>query len=292
MAYDPELDLLYIGIGQRLALESEYPQPWRRRQPVSLSSIVALRPDTGEYVWHYQTTPGETWDYTSTQHILLADVTIEGQPRKVLMQAPKNGFFYVLDRTNGQLISAKPFATVNWATAIDPTSGPSRRESTDGALSRIPRHPSLSMPGPVGAHNWHPMSFSPRTGLVYIPVMTCCSSISTIQTSKPTSIGFNIGIDNVAAACRRGIRKAESTPHSRRSTGTLEHGIRSTQKRSGRRAPGRVERRRALDRRRSRIPRQHDRLVRGLRREQRQEAMVVPRANGCRRGAHDVHGRR
>src|SRR6185295_14988413 len=88
-----------------------------------LSSIVALRPDTGEYVWHYQETPGESWDYTATQHIILADLTIGGQPRKVLMQAPKNGFFYVLDRTNGQLISAEAFTTINWASKVDMATG-------------------------------------------------------------------------------------------------------------------------------------------------------------------------
>ena len=103
MAYDPDLDLLYIGVGNG--------SPWnqRLRSPeggdnLFLSSIVALRPDTGEYAWHYQTTPGDTWDFTATQHIVLADLDIAGESRKVLMQAPKNGFFYVLDRTDGSLI--------------------------------------------------------------------------------------------------------------------------------------------------------------------------------------------
>ena len=106
MAYDPELDLLYIGTGNG--------SPWNRaiRSPgggdnLFLSSIVALKPDTGEYVWHYQTTPGDTWDYTATQHMILADLTIDGRARKVIMQAPKNGFFYVLDRATGELISAE-----------------------------------------------------------------------------------------------------------------------------------------------------------------------------------------
>src|SRR5580658_2082681 len=109
MAYDPDLELLYIGVGNG--------SPWnqRLRSPgggdnLFLSSIVALKPDTGEYVWHFQTTPGESWDYTATQHIVLADLTIDGQPRKVLMQAPKNGFFYVLDRATGKLVSAQPYS--------------------------------------------------------------------------------------------------------------------------------------------------------------------------------------
>ena len=108
MAYDADLNLLYIGTGNG--------SPWNRhlRSPAGgdnlfLASIVALNPDTGEYVWHYQNTPGDTWDYTSTQHIILADLEIDGEMRQVLMQAPKNGFFYVIDRTNGDFISAEPF---------------------------------------------------------------------------------------------------------------------------------------------------------------------------------------
>ena len=104
--------------------------PWNQayRSPgggdnLYLSSIVALKPKTGDYVWHYQTTPGETWDFTATQHIILADLNIGGQTRKVLMQAPKNGFFYVLDRTNGKLISAKPYTTITWASGVDMATG-------------------------------------------------------------------------------------------------------------------------------------------------------------------------
>src|ERR1700752_1286869 len=122
MAYDPELDLLYLGVGNG--------SPWDRksRSPgggdnLFVSSIMALRPDTGEYVWHYQTTPGETWDFTATQHLILADLTIDGKRRPVIMQAPKNGFFYVLDRVSGELISANNYAVVNWASGIDSTTG-------------------------------------------------------------------------------------------------------------------------------------------------------------------------
>lgn len=158
MAYDPELDLLYVGVGNG--------SPWNQsiRSPeggdnLFLSSIVAVRPDTGEYVWHYQTTPGETWDYTATQHMILAEIEIDGVQRKVIMQAPKNGFFYVIDRTNGEFISAENFVEVNWATHIDQTTG-RPVEIADARYSG--KAPHLQLPGPLGAHNWHPMSYSPR----------------------------------------------------------------------------------------------------------------------------------
>ena len=122
MAYDPELDLLYIGTGNG--------SPWnyKVRSPdggdnLFLSSIIALRPDNGEYVWHYQTTPGDNWDYTATQHIILADLIIDGQNRKILMQAPKNGFFYVIDRLTGELISAENYVRVTWANKINIETG-------------------------------------------------------------------------------------------------------------------------------------------------------------------------
>ncbi|MDP6980283.1 MAG: PQQ-dependent dehydrogenase, methanol/ethanol family [Myxococcota bacterium] len=166
MAYDPELDLLYIGVGNGT--------PWNQqiRSPgggdnLFLSSIVALRPDSGEYVWHYQTTPGETWDYTATQHIILADMEIEGRTRKVLMQAPKNGFFYVLDRTDGSLLSANNYIPITWASHVDMKTG--RPVETEGA--RYENKTFLLMPSYLGGHNWHPMSFNPQTGLVYIPVL-------------------------------------------------------------------------------------------------------------------------
>lgn len=166
MAYDPELDLLYVGVGNG--------GPWDRkvRSPgggdnLFLSSIVALRPDSGEYVWHFQQVPGDEWDYTATQHMILADVQIDGQPRKVLMQAPKNGYFYLLDRTNGAFISGTPYVPITWSKGLDPKTGrpdivPEARYSDTGK-------PFLGMPSPAGGHSWQPMSFSRKTGLVYFP---------------------------------------------------------------------------------------------------------------------------
>jgi PQQ-dependent dehydrogenase (methanol/ethanol family) len=167
MAYDPVLDLLYIGTGNGA--------PWNRdeRSPgggdnLYLSSIVALRGSTGEYVWHYQTTPGDDWDYTATQPLMLLDLEIRGRQRATIVQAPKNGFFYVIDRITGEFISAQPFADhLTWATGVDqetgrPIEAPNARYGRTGG--------AYLAPGPTGAHNWWPMAYNPGTGLVYLPM--------------------------------------------------------------------------------------------------------------------------
>jgi len=163
LAFDPELNLMYVGTGNG--------SPWARskRSPkggdnLYLSSIVALNPDTGKYVWHYQETPGDNWDYTATQPMILADIKVAGKPRKVILHAPKNGFFFVIDRTNGKFISAKNFVDVNWASGYDKNGRP-----IEIAAARENTKPGDSVPGPFGAHNWHPMSYSPQTGLAYLP---------------------------------------------------------------------------------------------------------------------------
>lgn len=166
MIYDPDLDLLYIGVGNasffNRTLRSE-----GRGDNLFVSSIVALRPRTGEYVWHYQTTPGDSWDFTATQNLILADLEIDSRRRKVIMQAPKNGFFYVLDRVTGQFISARNFVPVNWASGIDQKTG---RPIVNESIARYGLgEAKVVSPDSVGAHNWQPMSFSAKTGLVYIP---------------------------------------------------------------------------------------------------------------------------
>ncbi len=166
MAYDAELNQLYIGVGNGSPWNSYVRSP-EGGDNLYLSSIVALNPDNGEYIWHYQTTPGERWDYTATQHMILAELPIEGEQRQVIMQAPKNGFFYVIDRTNGKLISAEPYARVNWASHIDLETG--RPVFTDVADYRD--EPKFTLPSMVGAHNWHPMAYHPEHKLVYIPVI-------------------------------------------------------------------------------------------------------------------------
>jgi PQQ-dependent dehydrogenase (methanol/ethanol family) len=193
MAYDPELDIMYFGIGNGT--------PWNHMKRsggkgdnLFLSSILALKPDTGEYVWHYQTTPGESWDYTATQHIMLADLNIGGQPRKVLMQAPKNGFFYVIDRATGQLISAKNYVPITWATHVDMATG--RPVETPGA--RYEKNPVLALPGPLGGHNWQPMAFNPKTGLVYIPTQATPFPYTDEKGFEVRTGGWNTGTDFLA----------------------------------------------------------------------------------------------
>jgi quinohemoprotein ethanol dehydrogenase len=149
LAYDPDADLLYVGTGNGSPWNHEHRSPGGGDN-LYLSSIVALRPDTGKYVWHYQTTPGDNWDYNAAQSMVLADLTIQGRPRKVVMQAPKNGFFYVIDRLTGEFISAAPFVNVTWATGIDANGRPIE---TPGA--RYGAQPVRITPGPGGAH--HPL---------------------------------------------------------------------------------------------------------------------------------------
>jgi quinohemoprotein ethanol dehydrogenase len=163
-AYDPALGLVYIGTGNG--------SPWNReiRSPgggdnLFLSSIVAVDVKTGEYKWHYQTTPGETWDYTAVQQMILADMKIGGKDRKVIMQAPKNGFFYVLDRETGELLKADAYTYVNWATHVDLKTG----RPVETPNSRYEKFNKLVSPSPIGGHNWQAMAYNPVTKLVYIP---------------------------------------------------------------------------------------------------------------------------
>lgn len=196
VAYDPELDLLYIGTGN----SSPYSRKIRsdgKGDNLYLGSIVALRPDTGQYVWHFQQTPGDEWDFTATQHIVLADLVIGGKPRKTLLQAPKNGFFYVLDRATGKFISGQPYAKVTWATGLDPKTGrpnvvPEARYSETGKQAVV-------FPSPWGAHNWQPTSFNPQTGLVYIPAQEF-GFLYVPQDAKDYQFKYgrpNLGIDMV-----------------------------------------------------------------------------------------------
>jgi alcohol dehydrogenase (cytochrome c)/quinohemoprotein ethanol dehydrogenase len=192
MSYDPQLDLLYIGVGNGSPWNHTY-RSQGKGDNLFLASIVALDPDDGSYVWHYQSSPGETWDHTATQQIVLADLEIGGAKRRVVMQAPKNGFFYVLDAKTGQLISARNVTDVSWATHIDlktgrPVENPEARYNKTGKFFR-------SLQNPNGAHTWHSMSFSPLTRLVYIPIHSSNFVYGHDSRFKPQGMGTNLGVD-------------------------------------------------------------------------------------------------
>ncbi len=195
--YDEELDVLYIGTGNG--------SPWNReiRSPgggdnLFLCSIVALNPNTGEYLWHYQTTPGESWDFNSNMDIILADLKINGKNIKAILHAPKNGFFYVINRETGKLVSAEPFVETSWASHIDLTTG--KPVEIEGA--RYIDKPYTITPGPWGAHSWQSMSYSPQTGLAYIPTLHSAVKFSQngIDTKSWQSIEFigGIGVNMMA----------------------------------------------------------------------------------------------
>jgi quinohemoprotein ethanol dehydrogenase len=188
LVYDPELDQLYIGTGNG--------SPWNRQvrsdgkgDNLFLASVLALDPDTGEYLWHYQQAPGESWDFTSTQPMILADLTLNGTDHKVIMHAPKNGFFYVLDRRTGKVLSANNFVPTYWATHIDLATG----RPAFAANAFYDDGPFLGSPTGLGAHNWSPMSFNPLTGLVYFRA----SRASMIYRNDPGFV-FREGLNNTA----------------------------------------------------------------------------------------------
>jgi quinohemoprotein ethanol dehydrogenase len=196
IVYDPELDLLYIGTGNGT--------PWDRRarspqggDNLFTCSVVALKPETGEYVWHYQETPGDAWDFDSAESMILANLTIAGSSRKVLLHAPKNGFFYVLDRTTGEVISAKPYTAVTWASGIDLKTG-RPIENVNVRYEEQGKGIPLA-PGPLGGHSWHSMSYSPLTGLAYIPVQDAGFFYKSDEHYQAKSLAFNTGTDFVAA---------------------------------------------------------------------------------------------
>src|SRR5690606_37775613 len=192
MAYDQELDLLYIGVGNGSPWNQAYRSPGGGDN-LFLASIVALDPDDGSYRWHYQTAPGETWDYTATQHIIVADLPLQqGGTQRVVMQAPKNGFFYVLDAATGKLLSAKNFVRVNWASHIDLASG----RPVERLEARYDRtgQPSIVEPSAQGAHSWHSMSFSPRTNLVYLPMVETSMAMVTDPDYQPRPMAGNTGL--------------------------------------------------------------------------------------------------
>ncbi len=198
ITYDPVTNLVYFGTANA--------EPWNpahRGTPVAgapagdslyTASIVAVNADTGTYAWHFQETPEDRWDFDSTQQIVVADIAVEGKPQHVIMHAPKNGFFYTLDAKTGKFISGKPFVPgINWASGLDPVTGAPKINPE--ARYEVTGKPFLGFPGAVGAHSWTPMSFSPKTGLVYIPVNNTPQAYAPDPDWKPGTTGFQLGID-------------------------------------------------------------------------------------------------
>ena len=191
IVYDEVNNQIIFGVGNG--------SPWNRtfRDPsggdnLFLSSIVAVDADTGTYKWHFQTTPGDNWDYTATQTIILADLPLGegGAKRRVAMQAPKNGFFYVVDAATGQYLSGDAYVPVNWATGLDANGRP-----VEVAAARYAKEPFQQTPGPLGGHNWQPMAYNPDLGLAYIPAQEIPQAYAEDPrfASRPT--GWNTGID-------------------------------------------------------------------------------------------------
>ena len=212
IVFDPEFNNLYLGGGNG--------SPWTReiRSPgggdnLFLSSIVAVDADTGVYKWHYQTTPEDNWDYTAVQDMSLADMEIDGEMKKVLLQAPKNGFFYVIDRTNGKVLRAHPFAAVTWATHVDletgrPVENPEVDYTENGAWV---------LPGPLGAHNWQAMSIDIDAGLAYIPTQENAFFYAIQEDYKKTGVykrdpgRWNMGIE-MSSLAQNILNNLESQP--------------------------------------------------------------------------------
>jgi quinohemoprotein ethanol dehydrogenase len=196
ITYDPATNLVLFGTGNA--------EPWnpaaagREGDSLYTSSVVAVNADTGEYAWHFQETPEDRWDFDSDAQITITDLMVGGQKRHVALHAPKNGYFYMLDAKTGQFISAGSFAPQNWTTGIDAKTGrpainPEARYEKTGT-------PFISLPGAVGAHSWQPMSFSPKTGLAYIPVNLAAFPYAAQKDWKATDIGFQTGLDGATVA--------------------------------------------------------------------------------------------
>jgi len=213
LTYDPDLKQLYLATGNGFPWNREF-RSAGKGDNLFISSIVALDADSGAYKWHYQETPGDQWDYDAVQNMTLADIDVRGVKRRVLMHAPKNGFFYVLDRKSGEVLSAEPYVTVTWAKGVNLKTG--RPLETAGVRYGVA--PSIVAPGAGGAHNWHPMAFSPVTGLVYIPATEASMPFRAVVDWRFGEQRFtNIGVDfssggGAGNAAHGGAATAPSAP--------------------------------------------------------------------------------
>lgn len=194
IVYDPKTDLLYFGTGNGSPWNDKYRDP-TNGDNLYLDSIIAVKPDTGEYVWHYQATPADTWDYDAVSPMTVADIKLDGKKRHVILQPCKNGFFYVLDAATGKLLRATPFTPVNWADGVDMKTGRPREKPE----SRYPvGHPWNLEPGVQGAHGWQANAFSPDTGLLYFPTQLAYFPMVADPSFTPNPVGYNLGLDFTA----------------------------------------------------------------------------------------------
>jgi len=204
ITFDPETNLVLFGTGNA--------EPWNPAVTGRLgtgddntygdnlytSSIVAVNADTGEYAWHFQQTPEDRWDYDSNAQITLADMEIEGELRHVAIHVPKNGYVYVLDAATGEFLSANPWTAINWSLGMDPETG--RPEINPEARYELTGEVWVSVPGAGGAHSWHPMSFNPNTGVVYIPANNGAFPYKSDDDFEGSELGFQHGLDAAATA--------------------------------------------------------------------------------------------
>ena len=201
-SYDPKLNLVYYGTSN--------PGPWTavvrgndssdigKFTNLYTASVIAMNPDTGNIVWHYQFTPHDAWDYDGVNELVFADLPVDGKKVPVVMQANRNGFFYVIDRANGKLISAKNFVPTNWATGIDLKTGMPIEAANNEKRPRLKKWAKDICPNLVGGKNWMPMSYNPKTGLVYIPTMNLCMDLEGIQEEYKRGqfyLGVNFDLD-------------------------------------------------------------------------------------------------
>ena len=213
--YDPVTDLLYFGTGNATPWNARVREP-KHDDDLYSASIIAVKPDTGEYVWHYQETPGDSWDYDAVSPMMTADLVIGGEKRHVILQPSKNGFFYVLEAATGKLISADPFTVVNWATRVDMSTG----RPVVVPAARYEKEPWDLAPGVQGGHSWHPNAFSPLTGLIYIPAWEAYFTMAGPAPGRRAAPrgGFNLGIDMGVR-----LKPGELKPYDRRGVrGRLE----------------------------------------------------------------------
>ncbi|MCG2841550.1 PQQ-dependent dehydrogenase, methanol/ethanol family [Sandaracinobacter sp. RS1-74] len=212
IVYDTQNDQIVFGVGNGSPWNAQLRDPDGRGDNLFLSSIVAVDADSGRYKWHFQTTPRDNWDYTATQTIILAELPLgeNGAPRRVVMQAPKNGFFYVLDARSGQFLSGKGYVPQNWTTGLDANGRP-----VETATARPVSGSSLLLPGPQGGHNWHPMAYNPELKLAYIPAQELPQGYAPKSKADPrtkwnTGFGFEEGmtVDPLDPATLKGLRAA------------------------------------------------------------------------------------